>query len=334
MIDNRDRKKESIDGARIRTWSIPFCGYWSMVTVIFRSRAASESPPPPPPPPPSSSMQTNVIGTRLFLLKLVPFYHIFHAANSPLPPPRCIKTAITAVFVSSRPINIISRGENNVTKTSRKRLVGSEGGKFRYLGPSSISLKRREYFPFSPVTSYIFLVKGEKETKRRRESERERERYCMCRAPTQQSRFRVLFCCRCSAQGQGKKENENLEPIVNGVEWKRSVSAVFPEEREPRNYRPVNRNEGSLVSYSLRVYIYIYKPLCVTEERKKSRMHRNVKKSRTVPTSNRRIQTLRYVIPRSTFILASILVRRNEARCLARLIPIIHLTDCASSNDV
>lgn len=41
-----------------------------------------------------------------------------------------------------------------------------------------------------------------------------------------------------------------------------------------------------------------------------------------------------YVIPRSTFILASILVRRNEARCLARLIPIIHLTDCASSNDV
>lgn len=146
-----------------------------MVTVIFRSRAASESPPPPPPPPPSSSMQTNVIGTRLFLLKLVPFYHIFHAANSPLTPPRCIKTAITAVFVSSRPINIISRGENNVTRTSRKRLVGSEGGKFRYFGPSSISLKRREYFPFSPVTSYIFLVKGEKETKRRRESERERE---------------------------------------------------------------------------------------------------------------------------------------------------------------
>ncbi|XP_076284766.1 uncharacterized protein LOC143211185 [Lasioglossum baleicum] len=46
-----------------------------------------------------------------------------------------------------------------------------------------------------------------------------------------------------------KKENENLEPIVNGSSSESGrVSAVFPEEpREPPNYRPVNRNEGSLV---------------------------------------------------------------------------------------
>lgn len=269
MIDNRDRKKESIDGARIRTWSIPFCGYWSMVTVIFRSRAASESPPPPPPPPPSSSMQTNVIGTRLFLLKLVPFYHIFHAANSPLPPPRCIKTAITAVFVSSRPINIISRGENNVTKTSRKRLVGSEGGKFRYLGPSSISLKRREYFPFPPVTSYIFLVKGEKETKRRRESEREREVLHVQGADTA-----ITFPCSFLLQVQrtGTGEKREREPWTNR-KW-RGVKAVglrgFPRRARATKLSTC-KSERRISRFLLSQGIYIYIKLGLYVLRKKEK---------------------------------------------------------------
>lgn len=123
-----------------------------MVTVIFRSRAASESPPPPPPPP-SSSMRTNVIGTRLFLLKLVPFYHIFHAARSTIPLKlRYAKRAITAVFVSSRPINIISRfGDNNVTRTSRERLVGKIQIPRSFLG----LVKTSRIFPLLPLTLYI-----------------------------------------------------------------------------------------------------------------------------------------------------------------------------------
>ena len=97
-------------------------------------------------------------------------------------------------------------------------------------------------FPFSLFFSLFSLFRTLYSSLAER---RKRETDVTCTGRRHSNHVSVFFSVAGAAQGQGEKENENLEPIVNGVEWKRSVSAVFPEEREPRNYRPVNRSEGS-----------------------------------------------------------------------------------------
>lgn len=154
-------------------------------------------------PPPSSSMQTKCYRNAALSPNSCLFIIFFTR-------PTCVHTLplhrhdIRLQHVC----NIVA-----VTKMSRKRLVGSEVGKFRYL--PRVSLKRPQYFPFFffALLLRIFLVEGEKGTRgtRERDREREGERGIACAGRRHSNHVSVFFSVAGAAhRDRGKKRTRTL----------------------------------------------------------------------------------------------------------------------------